>query len=104
MIKIRGARGVVLLGTILTALLLGACSDEAKEEAPVPAAASVSTEVEAGSSGPFMAEIMEPEEPLVAPSEVPEELKTIWEVWALLTREHVDRAELDPKAVTEAAI
>jgi carboxyl-terminal processing protease len=51
-----------------------------------------------------MAEIMEPEEPLVAPSEVPEELKTIWEVWALLTREHVDRAGLDPKAVTEAAI
>jgi carboxyl-terminal processing protease len=100
----RGARGVVLLGTILTALLLAACSDEAKEEAPVPAAASVSTEVEAGSSGPFMAEIMEPEEPLVAPSEVPEELKTIWEVWALLTREHVDRAGLDPKAVTEAAI
>ena len=47
---------------------------------------------------------MDPEVPLIAPSEVPEELKVIWEVWALLTREHVDRAKLDPVEAAEAAI
>lgn len=102
--KIRGACGVVLFGAVVSALLLGACSGDTEEDAQVPAAATVSTEVDAGSSGPFMAEILEPEEPLMAPSEVPEELKTIWEVWALLTREYVDRAGLDPEAVTAAAI
>ena len=43
-------------------------------------------------------------EPLVAPSEVPEELKIIWEVWALLTREHVDRSKLDPEKFAEDAV
>ncbi|MFP6653372.1 MAG: hypothetical protein VCA17_14295, partial [Dehalococcoidia bacterium] len=42
--------------------------------------------------------------PLPAPDGVPEELKTVWEVWALLTREHVDRSEFDPEVFTEAAI
>ena len=43
-------------------------------------------------------------EPLPAPDGVPEELKTVWEVWALLTREHVDRTQFDPEVFTEAAI
>ena len=42
--------------------------------------------------------------PLEAPEGVPEELKTVWEVWGLLTREHVDRTEFDPEVFTEAAI
>ncbi|MCL0029341.1 S41 family peptidase [Dehalococcoidia bacterium] len=39
-----------------------------------------------------------------APDDVPDELKAVWEVWALLTSEHVDRAQFDPKVFTEAAI
>ncbi len=43
-------------------------------------------------------------QPLGAPDGVPEELKTIWEVWALLSREHVDRSTFDVEAFNEAAI
>ena len=43
-------------------------------------------------------------EPLEAPSEVPEELKIIWEVWALLTREHVDRSKMEPEKFAEDAV
>ena len=35
---------------------------------------------------------------------MPEELETVWEVWALLTKEHVGRSEFDPDVFTEAAI
>ena len=49
-------------------------------------------------------EVVAPEEPLEAPSEVPEELKAIWEAWALLTRQHVDRSTLDPVEFTDQAI
>ena len=49
-------------------------------------------------------EITEPEVPLEAPSEVPPELLTIWEVWAHLTRDYVDRSSLDPEKLSEAAI
>jgi carboxyl-terminal processing protease len=42
--------------------------------------------------------------PLDLPEGVPEELKTLWEVWALLTSEHVDRSNFDIEAFNEAAI
>ena len=44
------------------------------------------------------------EQPLVAPSEVPEELLIIWEVWAHLTRDHVARSEFSPQEFAEAAV
>ena len=44
------------------------------------------------------------EQPLEAPSGIPEELATVWEVWALLTSEHVDRSQMDPDVFAEAAI
>ncbi len=49
-------------------------------------------------------EIIPLDDPLEAPSEVPEELRIIWEAWAILTRDHVDRADLDPSAISEGAI
>lgn len=49
-------------------------------------------------------EVIPPSEPLVAPSEVAEELRIIWETWAILTRDHVDRANLDPSMISEGAI
>lgn len=44
------------------------------------------------------------EPPLVAPSEVPEELRAIWEAWAILNKDYFDRSRLDPSALTDAAI
>lgn len=44
------------------------------------------------------------EQPLVAPSEVPEELLIIWEVWAHLTRDHVARSDFSPQEFAEAAV
>ena len=49
-------------------------------------------------------EFVPPEKPLKAPSEVPEELKAIWETWAFLTRDFVDKSKLDPGTSTESAI
>ncbi len=43
-------------------------------------------------------------EPLNAPSDVSDEIRIIWEAWAILTKDHVDRAKLDPKIMSEAAI
>ena len=42
--------------------------------------------------------------PLAAPSEVPKELRAVWETWALLARDFVDRSELDPEELAKAAI
>ena len=97
----------VLVAALFAALIWGAaCGDPAEEETTEPSATAVATESDGQvtSSEPTLPEVMDPEIPLIAPSEVPEELKVIWEVWALLTREHVDRAKLDPVEATEAAI
>ena len=100
--------GVLVLGAALFAALVwaAACGDPATDETAEPAATAVSAQPEeaVNSSEPSMPEVLDPETPLIAPSEVPEELKVIWEVWALLAREHVDRAKLDPEEATEAAI
>lgn len=42
--------------------------------------------------------------PLKAPPEAPEELKAIWEAYALLAREFVDRSNLDTQALIDGAI
>ena len=100
--------GVLVLATALFAALVwaAACGEPAEEETTEPSATAVGVEaeVQVTSSEPTLPEVMDPEAPLIAPSEVPEELKVIWEVWALLTREHVDRAKLDPVEAAEAAI
>ena len=48
--------------------------------------------------------LVPPDKPLTAPDEVPEELLIIWEVWAHLTRDHVDRSEFSPQDFVEASI
>ena len=53
---------------------------------------------------PQLPQIVPLDEPLKAPSGVPEELATVWEVWKLLTQEHVERSNFDPDVFTEAAI
>lgn len=49
-------------------------------------------------------QVIPADEPLQAPSEVPKELRVIWETWAHLTRDYVDRSNLDPEKLSEAAI
>lgn len=53
---------------------------------------------------PSVPQVVPPAVPLSAPSGVPEELETVWEVWAHLTNEHVNRSDFDPDVFTEAAI
>ncbi len=48
--------------------------------------------------------VIPPDKPLNPPSEVPEELNVVWEVWAHLVRDHVDKSTMDPKLFSEAAI
>ena len=38
------------------------------------------------------------------PQGVPEEIATVWEVWSLLTEQHVDRQDFDPGVFDEAAV
>ena len=87
---------------VVTDLFLAACSGAASNVAPTPQATVPSTAT--FSDEPSIPEVVQLEIPLEAPSEVPEELKAIWEAWALLVREHVDRDKLDPAEATAEAI
>ena len=95
-------RFIVPAFVLVTAMILAACGgDSTATTAPSPK--TISSDFEA--PDPFgFPEIIPLEEPVDAPSGVPEELKTVWEVWALLTKEHVDRGNFDPEVFTEAAI
>ena len=86
----------------LGVLFLAACGD-GSDESPTPAPETKKSETLAPDPNP-MPEVVPPETPLQAPPEVPEELMAIWEAWEFLRREHVDRSDLDPAALTEAAI
>ena len=102
----RGISSAVLwAGLIIFAasLSLAACgSDTPVVNTPPPKAVAAAEDV---TSDPFgFPEVVPLEEPLEAPAGIPEELKTVWEVWALLTSEHVDRSQMDPEVFNEAAI
>ncbi|MCH7653850.1 MAG: PDZ domain-containing protein, partial [Chloroflexi bacterium] len=98
----------VLVGAALAILLLAACktspeaetSSNVAQSEPQAAPAAQSQAVDA----PESPQIVPLDEPLEAPAGVPEELAVVWEVWKLLTSEHVDRSNLEPEAFTEAAI
>ena len=85
-----------------TSLLLAACgSDSPIVNTPPPKAVATDD----AATDPFaFPEVVPLEQPLEAPSGIPEELRTVWEVWALLSREHVNRSQMDPDVFAEAAI
>lgn len=56
------------------------------------------------SSDPFVIPTALPDSPPNRPDAVPEDLSTLWEVWAILNSEHVDRQEFDPAKFDEEAI
>ena len=86
----------------LMALVLVACGDQG---AAAPTAAPSPTPLPtSGSDQPIAPEVIQLDEPLNPPSEVPEELLAIWEAWALLARDHIDRENLDAGDATEEAI
>ena len=83
------------------ALVAAACGNSAP--IVITAVDQAAGEVTSGSDASFP-EVIPLDEPLEVPSEMAEELRIIWEAWAILTRDHVDRADLDPSAMSEAAI
>jgi carboxyl-terminal processing protease len=90
----------------VTGVLLSTACSGGPPAAPAvqPATPTASASQETGPDLPAFPEVVPPDKPLEPPSEVPPELKIIWEVWALLAREHIDREKLDPKAFSEAAV
>lgn len=95
--------------TLITPLLLAllvlaaaACGDDGTPAAVSDAAPAGET---TAGDAPAASQVATPAGDLGDPSSnVPEDLKAIWEAWLLLNREYVDKDKLDPEAFTEAAI
>ena len=110
----------VAIISLIAVLALGSCQDDAE---PAPAAADTSQPVAAEQASvstvqqePTALPAAKPQDPMVFPTAipapddlqipqgVPEELATVWEVWSLLTDQHVDRNEFETDNFNEAAI
>ena len=98
----QGLRWAAAVAVAWALAILVACGGEATAT-PEPALSPTAPPT-SGSDQPTAPEVVQLDEPLNAPSEVPEELLAIWEAWALLAREHIDRENLDPAEATEEAI
>jgi len=89
---------IIVLFTVSTLFVFTACGSDSQ------------TSVESGSSStvltspPEFPEAVDSNLAEVKPTEVPEELKVIWEAWQLLVSDYVDQDKLDPEAVSESAI
>ena len=94
---------ILCLFTILMAFALTSCDIEVDRDAP-ESGLNTSNPGVIGDDNLGFTESVFQGEPLNAPSDVAKELRIIWEAWAILTKDHVDRAELDPKTMSEAAI
>ena len=96
----------ILALIIAGVLALSACGNGDEEPAATPM-----SQGDAGDSrsvlsadGSSLTEVIPAEKALEIPDEVPEELAVIWEAWTLLTKHHVDKGNLDPAALSEAAV
>ena len=100
-----GFKRTSFAAAIAASVIAASCQATSPEEVIVPSSsAEIVTTAPASSDIPHLPQFVPLDEPLEAPSGVPEELETVWEVWSLLTEEHVDRSDFDPEAFTEAAI
>ncbi len=105
MAKSSGSKFPLLLSVLVAGVIFAAaCGGESADPAAPGSSTAVGSPATVRTDLSPWIEVVPLDEPLEAPSEVPEEIKAIWEVWAILTREHVDRSEIDPEAFTEAAI
>ena len=88
----------VIVSLILVSVLLTACERaDTQERGNAPQSSISMTDAETLPAD-------RPSESLEVPPDVPEDMEIVWEVWNLLTGEHVDRSELDPEVFAEAAI
>ena len=105
-----GLKSLILVAVLVTSLVLVACGSGGAS----PTTTSQDATALPGQTGEAkgsnsldqkgLPDVILPDKPLEAPSEVPEELRVVWEVWAHLTRDHVDKSTLNPEIFAEAAI
>ena len=96
---------ILILSLIITlmAFALISCDIEVERDAPESGVDTNNPDIIGDDNLGFTESVFQGE-PLDAPSDVAKELRIIWEAWAILTKDHVDRAELDPRTMSEAAI
>ena len=92
--------------TLFAALLLAAC---ASDTAPTVETETAAVEEEAGPQtvvpfDPMALPTALPAVPIDIPDPVPEDLATAWEVWNLISKQHVDRDGFDSEEFDEGAI
>ena len=95
------------MAAIIAALLLTACQKDVAPTTQVAVSEEPTQVVEpaAPPEDPFALPTAIPlTAPIVVPQAVPEDLATAWEVWSLLTEQHVDREQFEPDKFDEAAI
>ena len=88
-------------------LLLGACATETAPAAETPQTTAVEEESEPQTVVPFDPMALPtalPAVPIDIPDPVPEDLATAWEVWNLISQQHVDRDGFDSEEFDEGAI
>ena len=101
-----------LLLTVAVVALAAACSGggaAAPTQVPsldgAPAAASApATGAADTADAPEFPPVQQPETELTIPNDVPEALQIIWESWAFLGSDYVDRSKLDAESFSEAAV
>lgn len=96
------------LAALLVALAtLAAClpADDAADGGAVRTSGQgVGNRTSSQSSDPFLIPTALPAAPTNRPEGVPEDLSTLWEVWTIVNREHVDRLDFDTEDFNEEAI
>ena len=108
MVERIGFRFKILMAATLWVGVLAACGNDAGAAQPQAvsgqSAESASMITGASSDVTGLPEFVPLTQPIEVPKVVPDELEVVWQVWELLNKEHVDRAEIDPEVFAEAAI
>ncbi len=79
--------------------IIAACTSDASEKSSLTPTSEYS-----GSSAPYSITSAATESDLGSSQGTPKELEAIWEAWALLNREHIDRESFDSENFEESAI
>ena len=88
-----------LIFTLLFFSMTAACASEPNEKAPLATTPEYSE-----ASAPYSIASEPTKSDLGSSQGTPKELEAIWEAWALLNREHIDRASFDSNSFEESAI
>ena len=93
-----------LVTSIFTCALLFACSEDISiSETSEKAESTVDAENE-NSNAPYLPKLNEENIDLGSSKGTPSELEAVWEAWAILNKEHVDRNSFDSEEFEESAI